>query len=130
MASTTTFNGIKSTSTIDTFKNDILDIIYPVGCFYCTGSNNTNPSTILGRGTWTSTAITSAKTIKNGSYTLTDKTGTLENTAGTISGTAVDGVVSGTCALTSGAVTLNVGISGTAPSVNATTTIYVWKRTA
>jgi hypothetical protein len=38
---------------INELRNSVLESVYPIGSVYCSTTNNTNPATVLGFGTWT-----------------------------------------------------------------------------
>jgi hypothetical protein len=63
------------------FNKSVFDLVYPVGSIYTNASNNTNPATLLGFGTWTAFG---AGRVPVGF----DSTNALFNTAGKTGGSA------------------------------------------
>lgn len=126
---------------------EVFEAIYPVGSFYANFTDNTNPATLLGFGTWTAVAgrVVVGYDASQTEFNAAEKTGghkalqahtheirTSDNSYLVSYNGAVSGAGNGVGRNASGSDVLTAASSGTGDSGNLQPYIvaYVWKRTS
>ena len=134
--------GSDGTDVVWKAATDMLALVYPIGSYYFNETNSTNPSTLLGFGTWV--AVTDTFVVGHGGvYTATGGAATVSLSSGnngphthtvtggaTVSSPSTNTLENATDASANGSVTTGSSGSGTAFSIIPPyQAVYIWKRT-